>query len=59
MKKSPINMYRVPIRAIYKIKSSWSDWLKFRIPMPKIVTPFLLKNLLGGYNETFYKRFKK
>jgi hypothetical protein len=59
MKKSNINMYMVPIGAIYKVKSFWSDWLKYKKPIPNNITPHLLNNLLGGYNATFYKRNKK
>jgi len=59
MRKSNINMYVVPIGAIYKVKGFWNDWLKFRKPIPKKITPYLLNNLLGGYNATFYKRNKK
>jgi hypothetical protein len=49
----------VPIGAIYKVKGFWSDWLKYKLPIPKKITPHLLNNLLGGYNATFYKRNKK
>jgi hypothetical protein len=50
MKKANINMYRVPIRKIYKVKTIWKDWLKYRSPIPKYITPHLLNNLLGGYS---------
>jgi hypothetical protein len=59
MRKSNINMYVVPIGAIYKVKGFWSDWLKYKLPIPKKITPHLLNSLLGGYNATFYKRNKK
>ncbi len=49
MKKSNINMYQVPIIKIYRTKKYWSDWLKYRLPIPKNITPVILKNLLGGY----------
>ena len=35
MKKYNINMYQVPIKKIYRIKQYWSDWLKYRLPIPK------------------------
>jgi hypothetical protein len=59
MKKYNINMYMVPIGAIYKVKTHWSDWLKYKLPIPKKITPHLLNNLLGGYNDSFYKRNKR
>ena len=49
MKKYNINMYQVPIIKIYRTKQYWSDWLKYRLPIPKKITPVILKNLLGGY----------
>jgi len=49
MRKYNINMYQVPIKKIYRTKQYWSDWLKYRLPIPKKVTPFKLKNLLGCY----------
>jgi len=49
MKKDNINMYQVPIIKIYRTKQYWSDWLKYRLPIPKKITPYLLRNLLGGY----------
>ena len=49
MRKYNINMYQVPIKKIYKTKQYWSDWLKYRLPIPKNITPHKLKNLLGGY----------
>jgi len=49
MREYKINMYKVPITKIYKVKKYWSDWLKYRLPIPKKITPVILKNLLGGY----------
>ena len=49
MKKDNINMYQVPIIKIYRTKQYWTDWLKYRLPIPKKITPYKLKNLLGGY----------
>lgn len=49
MKKDNINMYQVPIIKIYRTKQYWSDWLKYRLPIPKKITPVIIKNLLGGY----------
>ena len=49
MRKNNINMYQVPIIKIYRTKQYWSDWLKYRLPIPKKITPYILKNLLGGY----------
>ena len=49
MKKDNINMYQVPITKIYRVKQYWYDWLKYRQPIPKKITPAILKNLLGGY----------
>ena len=49
MKKDNINMYQIPITKIYRVKQYWSDWLKYRVSIPKKITPVILKNLLGGY----------
>ncbi len=49
MREYKINMYQVPIIKIYRVKQYWSDWLKYRLPIPKKITPYILKNLLGGY----------
>ena len=49
MKQYKINMYQVPIIKIYRVKQYWTDWLKYRLPIPKKITPVILKNLLGGY----------
>ena len=49
MKKDNINMYQIPITKIYRVKQYWTDWLKYRLPIPKKITPVILKNLLGGY----------
>jgi len=49
MKKYNINMYQVPIKKIYRIKQYWSDWLKYRLSIPKKITPAILSNLLGVY----------
>ena len=49
MKKDNINMYQVPIIKIYRTKQYWSDWIIYRLPIPKKITPVILKNLLGGY----------
>jgi len=49
MKPYKINMYQIPITKIYRVKQYWSDWLKYRLPIPKKITPAILKNLLGGY----------
>jgi hypothetical protein len=59
MRKSPINMYKIPIEKICKVKSYWNNWLKYKQPIPNNITPHLINNLLGGYNATFYKRNKK
>lgn len=42
-------MYQVPIKQIYRTKQYWTDWLKYRLTIPKNITPVILKNLLGGY----------
>ena len=49
MKKKNLNIYQVPIKQIYKTKQYWSDWLKYKLPIPKKITPYKLKNILGGY----------
>jgi len=49
MKKDNINMYQLPILKIYRIKQHWYDWLKYRIPIPKNITPKIIANLIGGY----------
>ena len=49
MRQYKINMYQVPIIKIYRVKQYWSNWLKYRLPIPKKITPVILKNLLGGY----------
>jgi hypothetical protein len=49
MREYKINMYQVPITKIYRTKQYWSDWLKYRLPIPKKITPYKLRNLLGGY----------
>ena len=49
MKKDNINMYQVPIIKIYRTKQYWTDWLKYKLPIPKKITPYIFKNLLGGY----------
>ena len=49
MKKNNINMYQVPIIKIYRTKQYWTDWLKYRKPIPKKITPYILSNLLGVY----------
>ena len=49
MREYKINMYQVPITKIYRVKQYWSDWLKYRLPIPKKITPVILKNLLGGF----------
>ena len=49
MREYKINMYQVPIIKIYRVKQYWTDWLKYRLPIPKKITPVILKNLLGGY----------
>jgi len=49
MKKDKINMYQVPIKKIYRVKQYWTDWLKYRLPIPKKITPYILSNLLGVY----------
>ena len=49
MKKNNINMYQFPILKIWKVKYFWTDWLKYRKPIPKRVTPYILTNLIGGY----------
>ena len=52
MKNNTVNMYRIPIEKIYKAKSIWNDWLKYRKPIPKNVTPSKLNKLIGGYGES-------
>ena len=49
MRQYKINIYQVPIIKIYRVKQYWSDWLKYRLPIPKKITPVILKNLLGGF----------
>jgi len=49
MKKNNINMYQVPILKIYRIKQYWLDWLKYRLPIPKKITPKIIANLIGSY----------
>ena len=57
MKKDNINMYQVPILKIYRVKQYWFDWLKYRIPIPKKITPKIIANLIGGYGT--YNKLKK
>lgn len=49
MRKSQINMYQYPILKIWKVKYFWINWLKYRISIPKKITPNILTNLMGGY----------
>tara|TARA_R100001015_G_C4454215_1_gene43342 strand:- start:274 stop:426 length:153 start_codon:yes stop_codon:yes gene_type:complete len=49
MKKDNINLYQVPVKNIYRVKQYWTDWLKYRLPIPKKITPYILSNLLGVY----------
>mgnify|MGYP003141668006 FL=1 len=49
MKKDNINMYQVPIKRIYRVKQYWTDWLKYRVTIPKKITPKIIANLIGGY----------
>ena len=49
MRQYKINMYQVPIKNIYRVKQYWTDWLKYRKPIPKKITPYILSNLLGVY----------
>ena len=49
MKKNNLNMYQVPILKIYRTKQYWTDWLKYRLPIPKKITPKIIANLIGGY----------
>ena len=57
MKEYKINMYQVPIKKIYRVKQCWYDWLKYRLPIPKHITPMKLNNLIGGYGT--YNKLKK
>ena len=45
-------MYQVPIIKIYRTKQYWSDWLKYRLPIPKKITPYILK-FLGVINDNY------
>ena len=49
MKKYNFNMYQVPIKKIYRVKQYWTDWLKYRLPIPKKITPKIIANLIGSY----------
>ena len=49
MKKDNINKNQVPILKIYRVKQYWFDWLKYRLPIPKKITPKIIANLIGGY----------
>ena len=57
MRQYNINMYQVPIKKIYRIKQYWSDWLKYRLPIPKNITPLKINNSIGGYGT--YNKLKK
>jgi hypothetical protein len=56
MKDSKINMFVMPIKAHYKHKQNWLDWLKYRKPIPNITTPYKLNNLLGGWTQKAIQR---
>ena len=45
MKKNNLNIYQVPIKQIYRTKQYWTDWLKYRLPKPKKITPKIIANL--------------
>ena len=57
MRQYNINMYQVPIKKIYRVKQYWSDWLKYRKPIPNYITPLKINNLIGGYGT--YNKLKK
>ena len=57
MREYKINMYQVPIIKIYRTKQYWSDWLKYRLPIPNHITPLKINNLIGGYG--IYNKLKK
>jgi len=50
-------MYQVPIKKIYRVKQYWNDWLKYRLPIPKNITPLKINNSIGGYGT--YNKLKK
>ena len=49
-------MYKINIIKHYKYKTAWLDWLKYRKPIPKHITPMKLNNLIGGYGHITNKR---
>ena len=42
-------MYKINIIKHYKYKQTWLDWLKYKLPIPKHITPLKMNNLIGGY----------
>ena len=42
-------MYKINIIKHYKYKQHWLDWLKYKLPIPKHITPLKMNNLIGGY----------
>jgi hypothetical protein len=41
----------------YEYKTAWQDWLKYKKPIPKHITPVRFNNLIGGYGT--YNKIKK
>ena len=50
-------MYKINIIKHYKYKQHWLDWLKYKLPIPKHITPLKINNLIGGYGT--YNKLKK
>ena len=50
-------MYKINIIKHYKYKQTWLDWLKYKLPIPKHITPLKMNNLIGGYGT--YNKLKK
>ena len=50
-------MYKINIIKHYKYKAAWLDWLKYKLPIPKHITPLKINNLIGGYGT--YNKLKR
>ena len=50
-------MYKINIIKHYKYKAAWLDWLNYRKPIPKHITPFKMNNSIGGYG--IYNKLKR
>ena len=50
-------MFKPDIIKYYEYKTAWQDWLKYKKPIPKHITPVKFNNLIGGYGT--YNKIKK